>query len=102
MDECRHNALRIELEILRVVLLGLEQIDPARLPGEAFLNEGDAHFLAANRVAEVIEDEIAHGALSLACSASAAKSSLLRDLLAPQPLRRDIGDLADCLELEPD
>ena len=57
VHERRHHALRIELEVGRIVLLGLEQVDAARLPGEALFDQGDADLLAADRVAEVVEDQ---------------------------------------------
>jgi hypothetical protein len=55
MHQCRDHALGVEFEIFRIVLLGLEQIDLARLPRQALLDQGDADLLAADRVAEVVE-----------------------------------------------
>jgi hypothetical protein len=48
MNERRHHSSGIELQILRIVLLGLEQIDLDRLPIEPLGAHGNAHLLAAH------------------------------------------------------
>src|SRR5580704_6985757 len=53
----RHHAFGIELEIVLIVLLGFEQIDPDRLPFQPLRPQRDADLLAAHRVAEIVEDE---------------------------------------------
>jgi hypothetical protein len=56
MDECRHNAVRIELEVGGIELVAL-QVEHMLLGLQAFLRQRQTDFLGADRVGIVVELE---------------------------------------------
>ncbi len=64
VDDRRHDAVRIELQVIGLQLIAGEEVELHFLEPEVLRVKHEADALAAGRLRRVIEDDIGHGLFS--------------------------------------